>query len=125
MIFKSMSDQGFGPKLYFCCGQYRLEEYLDARPISVWEMRNPVIVKAYVNAIIQFNFNQDAIDKISLSHPLNKNNLAIDVSIQKWGPELKARLPLFREKLMRDPELHASKLATVAAVERNFLFEGA
>jgi hypothetical protein len=62
---------------------------------------------------------------MSVKHPLDKNNVCIDVAIDKWGEDLKARLPLFREKLMRNPDLHQSKLDTVAAIESTYLYEGA
>ena len=101
-IFQSMSDKGLGPPCYYCCKDFRLEEFLDGRPLSIWEMRNEVVMRAYAEEICKFNFNQDAVDKLNAIIPIDRNNLTIDLSIDKWGIDLKARLPSMREKLMAD-----------------------
>ena len=44
-IFESMSSQGLGPKLLFQNTEYRIEEFFDGRQITIWEMRNPSVLK--------------------------------------------------------------------------------
>lgn len=59
-----MSDQGLGPRCLFQNEDYRIESFFEGRPISVWEMRNPVILAKFVDALVDFNFNKDAIGKV-------------------------------------------------------------
>ena len=47
-VFKSMSDSGYGPKLIFQNSEYRIESFFDGRPLTIWELRNPVIMGRYV-----------------------------------------------------------------------------
>jgi hypothetical protein len=61
LIFKTMSDSGLGPKYIYQTDEYRIEEFLDARPISIWEMRNPIFLTSIAKAIHDFNFNELAI----------------------------------------------------------------
>jgi hypothetical protein len=44
LIFNANCEQG-GPKNYFCNDEFRIEEFRQARPITIWEMRNPTITK--------------------------------------------------------------------------------
>ena len=62
IIFQSMSEQNLGPKLYFQNSEYRIESFFDGRPLSIWEMRNPVFMNAYAKSICDFNFNKHARD---------------------------------------------------------------
>ena len=100
LIFKSMSDRGYGPRYIFQTSEYRIEQFIDARAITIWEMRNPVFLHAFAKAIYQFNFNQPAIDQLNKLIPLDVNNLCIDTAINEWGPKLKERLPSMRGKLL-------------------------
>jgi len=61
-----------GPKLYFQDDEFRIESFFDGRPITIWEMRNPVLQAAYAKAIFDFNFNADAREQIQAIKPLDK-----------------------------------------------------
>lgn len=95
-----MSDQGLGPKCLFYNDEYRIESFFEGRPISIWEMRSPVILNQILNCLVDFNFNKDCVAKIAAHRPLDNQNLAIDVAIKEWGPAVKARLPSMRGKLL-------------------------
>jgi Choline/ethanolamine kinase len=56
-IFESLSEQDLGPKLYHQCQDYRIEEFFLSRPITVFEMRNEIYIKAYSHKICDFNYN--------------------------------------------------------------------
>ena len=43
IMFEAKSADGSGPKLYFQNERYRIEGFFAGRPLSIWEMRNPVI----------------------------------------------------------------------------------
>jgi predicted Ser/Thr protein kinase len=51
LIFNSLSDQQIGPKNIFSNDVFRIEEFIQGRPISIWEMRNPIIMKKVVEII--------------------------------------------------------------------------
>ena len=53
-VFQAMSDSGLGPKLIFANEDFRIEHFVDGRPLSVWEMRNPLIMKQVCKAIYDF-----------------------------------------------------------------------
>ena len=44
LIFEELSAQKIGAKLLHANDKYRIEGFFDGRPISIWEMRNPVIM---------------------------------------------------------------------------------
>jgi thiamine kinase-like enzyme len=57
IIFKQASDRGIGPKLVFQNSEYRIEEFLNGRPLSIWELRNPFVYKQIARMIFNFNHN--------------------------------------------------------------------
>jgi hypothetical protein len=125
LIFKHMSDRGYGPKYIYQNSEYRIEEFIDARALSIWELRNPVFMTAYARAVYNFNFNKPAVDELKALRPLDVNNLAIDTAINEWGPKLKERLPYMRGKLLQDNgKPHPDKLQVIDLLERTFLFQG-
>ena len=59
IIFRRASEQHLGPKLIFQNANYRIEEFLDARPLSIWEMRNPEILRNAIRTMFEFNTNNE------------------------------------------------------------------
>ena len=57
-VFLTKSEDGTGPHLYFQNKEYRVEGFFEGRPISIWEMRNPLIYKKYADMICDFNFDK-------------------------------------------------------------------
>ena len=49
--------------------------------MTIWELRNPRVMRLLAKATFDFNFNQDAIDKISAFKPIDTTNLGIDTAI--------------------------------------------
>jgi predicted Ser/Thr protein kinase len=45
IFFNQMGKQGLGPQSYHTGENYRIEEYFDGRPMTIWEMRNPFYMK--------------------------------------------------------------------------------
>lgn len=88
MVFKGMSDQDKGPKLLFYDGKIRMEEFINGRVLSIWECRNPVIIKAYAEAQVDMFFNKDIRDKYEKMEAINPDNMAIDKATKIWGPDL-------------------------------------
>ena len=50
-----MSESGLGPKLFFQNSEYRIENFIEGRPLSIWELRNPVIAEKFVEAIFSMH----------------------------------------------------------------------
>jgi hypothetical protein len=100
LIFNSLSDQKIGPKNIFSNDVYRIEEFIEGRPISIWEMRNPIIMKKVVEIIFEMNFNQNLRDSVEKILPCNPKKLAIDIAIEEWGPKVRDMLPSLRGKLL-------------------------
>jgi|DEB0MinimDraft_12_1074336.scaffolds.fasta_scaffold31514_2 hypothetical protein len=42
-IFKAKSEDKSGPNLFVQNDDFRIEEFYNGRPITLWEMRNPMI----------------------------------------------------------------------------------
>lgn len=104
-------------------GDFRLEGFFEGRPISVWEMRNPTIMMTFCDKIFDYNFNtaiRSACEKIK---PIDKNDLYIDMAINKWAPEVKESLPSFRGRLLQDNGIpHPHTLKCIDAFDKLFLF---
>lgn len=121
-----MSEQGLGPQ--YCggvAGKYRIESFFHSRPLSIWELRNPVFVKIYMQKLVAFNFNKGAIARLKEKYPINKDKLSLDQIIKEWGPAVKKRLPSFRGKLLQDNGIeHPASLKLIDAFDKTFLFKG-
>jgi len=94
-----MSDSGLGPKLIFANEFFRIEHFVDGRALSVWEMRNPQIMKQVAKAIYHFHHSSGAADKVLGLKPINKDKLAIDHYLIDWGAQAEARIHKIRSKL--------------------------
>ena len=66
--------------------------------MSIWEMRNPVILERFLRALVAFNFNQEATAQLKDARPLDVNRLSQDFDIQSIAPSVKAKLPSIRAK---------------------------
>ena len=78
---------------------YRIESFFEGRPLTIWEMRNPTMMKLFARKIFEFNFNQAAISKISAFKPINKDHLGLDIRINNWAHTVRDRIPRIEEKL--------------------------
>ena len=117
-IFESLSDQGIGPKLYYQNDVYRIEGFFLSRPLTIFEMRNDIFMEVYARKICDFNHNQKARERVLKYLPLDK--LYVDVTIDKWLPELIEKMPEIKEAYKAHPDI----LQILAQFEKTFLFEG-
>lgn len=76
-IFKAKSEDLTGPMLYFQNDEYRIEEFWNGRPITLWEMRNPLIQETYAQQICMFNFNKLSNKYVSKVMPYQAKDLFI------------------------------------------------
>ena len=58
-IVESKSLDGTGPKVHYHDMTYRIEDFFNGRAISIWEMRNPLIIDKYADLICDYNFCPD------------------------------------------------------------------
>ena len=61
-----MSRKGRGPLELETCENYvyRVEEYIDGRPLTHFELNNPFIRKKMMHIICDMNYDQELIDMI-------------------------------------------------------------
>ena len=65
-----MSDSGLGPKLIYANADFRIEHYIEGRPLSIWEMRNPYIMKKVARVIYDFHHLNGAAEKVLKIKPM-------------------------------------------------------
>ena len=53
--------------------------------MTIWELRNPTVMKILARATFDFNFNQDAISKIKAFKPIDTAKLGLDTAIDLWA----------------------------------------
>ena len=56
-IFKLMGQRGWGPKEIEHTDVYRVEEYIDGRPLTTLELRNPFVAKKAMEMICDTNYD--------------------------------------------------------------------
>ena len=66
IIFQNMSEKNLGPKLVFACDEYRIEEFFDGRPMTIWEMSDPVIMKIMARKIFEHHYKSGNGEKLQL-----------------------------------------------------------
>jgi len=59
-LFNTLSDQRMGPTCIFVNETYRIEEFIEGRALSIWELRNPYFVKLYLLKLSAFHYNESA-----------------------------------------------------------------
>jgi len=101
-LFEEMSEAGLGPKLIHGSAKFRIEGFFEGRPLTIWELRNPVVMEEATKAIFEFHYNNRAIDAIHAIIPMQWDRLGIDTAIEEWGPAVITRIGKMRSKL--DPQ---------------------
>ena len=97
-IFKANSDAGLGPKLIFQNDRYRIETFFYGRPLTIWEMRNPAIMKSFANKIYQFHTCPQSVQALTNMCP-NKDKAGSEHAIDVWAPQVKAKIGRIKAKL--------------------------
>ena len=120
-----MSEIGTGPQLIYQNDKFRIEGYFEGRPLTVWEMRNPMISNLLAEHLCDFNFNQKASTKVNEIMPMDENNLFIHQVIKQWAPNLKSKIHRMKEMLKESGSReHMKNLRIAQLVEKTFLFDG-
>lgn len=119
-----MSDDGSGPKMFFQNDKFRIEEFFEGRPLTLWEMRNPMIFENFAKKICDFNFNAQAQRDVNMIEKRDENNLFIHQVIKEWGPNLEKKIETIKQQLRESnsPE-HLEYLEKTELLEQTFLFE--
>lgn len=58
-IFQMFGDRGWGPKEIEKTDTYRVEEYIEGRPLTHFELRNPFIAKKCMELICLTNYDKE------------------------------------------------------------------
>jgi hypothetical protein len=102
--------------------EYRIEGFFEGRPISIWEMRNPIIYLDYARFMCDYNFNSVACKKIQEFWAADENDMFVHKVLREWAPSLQKKLPEMKAALKSANFLESLK--SVEAIEETFLFEG-
>ena len=116
-IFKSMSDSGQGPEMIGSAEGYRIEGFIESRVLSIWEMRNPLFMDMFVQAIFEMHHWSGTAEAIQKIEPLDVNHLGVDISIDQWGPASIERLSKMRQKLSAEKVGDAKILSALNSLE--------
>ena len=57
VVFAELANQGLGPKLYSVTDAFRIEEFLDSRMLTAFELRNRTLMKSFATVMCDFNYN--------------------------------------------------------------------
>ena len=89
-------------------------------------MRNPSVLKQLTKLVFDFNFNQDAIDKISQFKPINRDKLGLDMGMDDFAPQVRERLTKILGKLEGEAKTEGATFIadTCKAILSDILFEG-
>lgn len=64
IIFTNMSERGLGPKLVVQNSDFRIEHFFDGRPLTIWEMRNPAVMKQVAKEIFAMHHKSGLAEKV-------------------------------------------------------------
>lgn len=102
-VFKTLSDQGIGPKLYHQNKTFRIEGFFLSRPLTIFEMRNDIFMDAFAEKICDFNYNKKVHECVLKYSPIDK--LYIDECINEWHLHTEAKLPQIKEAFKEHPDI--------------------
>jgi len=117
-----MSDDGSGPLLIGQNETFRIEGFIDGRPLTIWELRNPIIQLEYAQVICHFNFDSNMQKKLSEFCDLDTNKLVIHEAIDVWAPACMKRIEMMKAQLRESGKKDIIQI--VERMERTMLFEG-
>ena len=117
--------------MFFQNNKFRIEGFFEGRPISIWEMRNPMIFNRYADIICRYNFSEQTAKRINEILPLSKDNLFLGMVIKKWGPTLKSMIPDFKDAItasissgsIKNVDEANKNISVIDLVDSTFLFE--
>ncbi|CAI2371357.1 unnamed protein product [Moneuplotes crassus] len=131
-VFDCLSDQGLGPVCYFQNSHYRIEQSYDARPITIFEMRNPVLLKKIIEKTFKLNYNQK-LKQTLIDLQENHGHTQVETLINDWLPKVTAKydhyyslltvdqykedLEWFKKEYLRDDVVEYLKGITYGLIE--------
>ena len=119
-----MSDKGLGPQLVYQNDDFRIESFFDGRPLTIWEMRNPTIMRLVAKAIYEMHHVSGSAERVQEYRPLDKSQLAIDKIINEWGPASLARIAKIKAKLDLNDDGHRSIKQALDLLTDTYLQDG-
>lgn len=61
-IFKTLAEQGYAPKLLYQDEVFRIEEYIECRTLTIFEMKNDLMMEGFGRLIRSFHDNMKIAD---------------------------------------------------------------
>ncbi|CAI2371447.1 unnamed protein product [Moneuplotes crassus] len=116
-VFECLSDQGLGPVCFFQNEHYRIEQSFDAKPITIFEMRNPVFMKQIIQKTFKLNYNQQ-LKQTMIDLQGEKPPTQVEVIQNDWLPKLRKRFDHLYSLITFDDYIE-----TMDIVKKEFLRE--
>lgn len=106
IIFQQLSDDGDGPFCFYQGKEFRIEEYLHGRTISIFELKHPEIVKKIMIQLAKFHSNKVIQSEVISILRENKKDgemkTCLETFLDNWWSSIKEKVDVIQEKLDRD-----------------------
>lgn len=122
-IFAFQSGISKCPKLIYQSDSYRLEEFYSGRTLTIFELRNDLIIERTAKLICEFNWDPELrkIAQEELGPP--SSNRFLDKYLNQYGPELKSKFEVLKQTT-KDGEWDDDRYNLLLEFEKVFLYEG-
>lgn len=117
LIFAKLSEHKLGPETYYSCEKYRLEEFYDARPSNILELRNATIFKQVLERLAKIHFNPDLAVTLEECDG-GKQITSMDILINEWQPAVNRKYDEIMARLTNEKDR-----ATMELVKSRWLGE--
>lgn len=117
-VFECLSDQGLAPVWYYQDNNYRIEQSYDARPITIFEMRSPLILESVVDRIFRLNNNPHLKEKLIVIKG-DSSPTQIEIVRNEWLPKL-----ALKWQRLYDLTTVEEYKRVLELVKKEFLYEG-
>jgi len=94
------------------------------RPLTIWELRNPVLIESYVMAIFDMHTKSGAAEAINVIKPRASSKMGVEIAIDEWGPAVITRIASLRTKLNAEDAGHMRILKILDRLSATYLKEG-
>lgn len=100
--------------------EYRIESFWNGRPMSIFEMRNPMLLNTITKQLCDFNFDHKVREEISKFNPIDTDNLQFHTVLKEWGSQVLEKAPAMISELAGQEE----RIKVIEDLKAAFLFEG-
>ena len=109
LIFQQLSESGDGPYWFYQGNQYRIEEYLEGRTITIFELRNPEIINKIMIQFAKFHSNKtiqsEVLNILKESNKDGEIKTWLETFLYNWWKDIKEKVEIIKERIEREDYL--------------------